>query len=329
MRASVNHDSGLQGRVRRWQRIVALQLGVLMALTAVIVMLLLRDSAGSALEQALGDDELRQAAIDKLVETGAGIYDSTVDADVGRVLQPNLEQREFMGVPISTNAYGMRERDYDWPRSTDGVRVVLLGDSYVFGYGIEADHRIGAFLEPMLTGRSAGKTPAEVLHLAVSGWSLRAQCAYLRRQLSKIRPDLVVQIVVQNDLNDSYGTRGFGSTSRFDPRRPERGNGTTRMVSTAASSGQRMVNPLPLALDYMGRQRYATAAAELKRLATAVEAVGGALPGAVSVDALPADGAVPPGDGAARRAVGLHQRRLCHRPDVRARSRRQALEPQG
>lgn len=260
----------------RWKRVVAIQLGLILALVGALSILWMRapDSGQDAVQRLLENEELKREAIERLVQGGAGIYDSFLDADVGRILQPDLDGREFQGVPIHSNSYGMREREYSWPRAGDGLRIVLLGDSYVFGYGIEERHRVGAQLERMLAARLPD-TDIEVLHLAVSGWSLRASSAYLRRQLSQIRPDLVVQVVIQNDLNDSYGTRGFGATSNFDPSQPERANGTTRMVSPSPSSGNHIVNPLPLAIDFEGRRRYAEAAQRLGQLATAVEAIGG------------------------------------------------------
>ena len=99
-------------------------------------------------------------------------------------------------------------------------RVVLLGDSFVFGNSVRAEDRFGVLLEKELSARSRSTTETgiEVLHIGIGSWNTRAQCSFLRRQLSDYDPDLVVQVFIGNDLDDNYGVRGFGTLADFDPK---------------------------------------------------------------------------------------------------------------
>lgn len=56
----------------------------------------------------------------------------------------------------------------------------------------------------------------------MGGWNAVAECAYLRRLLSELAPDLVIQVLVSNDLDDQMGARGFGGLAAFAPLLPAR-----------------------------------------------------------------------------------------------------------
>ncbi len=221
---------------------------------------------------ALLDESVRRAAIAELVQSGSGVWDSHVDADVSRVLQPQLEGRELLGQPVHSNRLGMREREYG-AKQPGTTRIVLLGDSFVFGHGTAASERVGSFLEPWLNERA--QSPVEVLHIGISSWDIIAECAYLRRQLSMLEPDLVVQLVFNNDLDDVKGVRGFGERGRFAPRHRQRANGLVSRDAPRLATGINTANLLLYGLDGESRERYRQASASLNELSSAVQAVGG------------------------------------------------------
>src|SRR5574342_587252 len=70
----------------------------------------------------------------ELVSSAGGIWDSHPDPDVGRVLMAGLGGRRDEGVAIRSNRMGLREAAYQLPKPDRVVRVVLLGDSMIFGY---------------------------------------------------------------------------------------------------------------------------------------------------------------------------------------------------
>ncbi|HZL98757.1 MAG TPA: hypothetical protein VFD43_00765, partial [Planctomycetota bacterium] len=207
----------------------------------------------------------------------AGVWDSHPDADVARVLLPGVQERVDQGTTVSSNAFGMRESEYALPKPPGTVRVVLLGDSYVFGMGVAAEQRCGVLLERLLEERS-GLRPAptvEVLHFGVTSWGIAAATEFLRRQLSLLQPDLVIEQVVPNDLDDTNGVRGFGSPGRLVPSRPQAGDAP---VSLTYARWQLQPQAKPLlawGVDGESRERLADGAARLTRLREAVTAGGG------------------------------------------------------
>lgn len=225
---------------------------------------------------SLADPALRERALAQLVALSAGIWDTFPDPDVGRLMQPNLHDREAFGSPVSSNAFGWRERPVEVPKPPGTVRVVLLGDSFVFGPRIAAEDRIGPFLESYL-GAHARRRPqrVEVVQIGMSSWNTRAESAYLRRNLSNLDPDLVVQIAVSNDLDDSGSTRGFGEVADFSSQYPRR----TAMVYDfypiwELGLGFRKASYLNAALSYEGRSRYVENARWFATLQRALAARG-------------------------------------------------------
>lgn len=221
------------------------------------------------LDMALQNADVREAVVGELVEQADGIFDSFPDHDVGRILLPGLDT-EVRNHSLKTNSLGMREREYALPKPDGTVRVVLLGDSYVFGSGVEADLRVGAHLERFLEERSPG-SDVECLHLGIPSWNIVAECAYVSRQVTDLRPDLVIQVVVPNDLDDNSGIRGFGSQGDFTLGRP----GARIHRNFPRILGFRVRNYILDDLDYESSSRYQRAADAIEQLATGVGAVGG------------------------------------------------------
>jgi lysophospholipase L1-like esterase len=169
----------------------------------------------------------------------------------------------------------MREREYALPKPDGLLRVVLLGDSLVWGLGCAAEDRMGAQLERLLGERAqAGAPKVEVLHVAIGGWNLEAECAYLRRQLSAMKPDLVLQVTTLNDLDDLQGVRGFGEKARYSPQRRERADARIETPFPGLTLHLAETSPLPWGIDHESLTRFAEARTVLEDLARRVEALG-------------------------------------------------------
>jgi hypothetical protein len=106
-------------------------------------------------------------------------------------------------------------------------------------------------------------------------WNIVAEATFLRRQLSLLRPNLVIQIVVRNDLEDNAGTRGFGEMSNSNPLHPERGDGIFQTRHPSAAFGTRQQNWIANGLDWESRSRFEEAGAFIADLARDVSAQGG------------------------------------------------------
>jgi len=237
-------------------RLLALALGGVLGLTALSAGLAWKLSArppeALLIERALRDPEVQRQVVERLAENNRMPLDSHPDPDVSRLLLPSFERDDF-----HTDAIGMRERDFELAKPAGTVRIVLLGDSFVFGLNIPSAERLGAVLERELTARaSAPGTRFECLHYGVNSWSLTSECAFLRRQLEQLTPDLVIQISISNDLDDVSGVRGFGTESTFTSQHRERADSILLDRYAQVFLGHNVRNFLSRGEDYESRERF-------------------------------------------------------------------------
>lgn len=261
-------------RHRKWNVSLA---SLAVALIAACAYFALRGPAGrsNSIGMAMTDAELKAQVVEELVRTGQGIFDSHVDPVVGRVLQPNLRKRDFQGVSITTNAYGLRERRWQSPKPDGVTRIVLLGDSFVFGEGVVEEDRVSAKLEDLIAERTQRpKWAVEVLAIAVPSWNIEAECNYLRRAIDRVAPDAVFQISCSNDLDDVEGTRGFGSRSRVPTNYAHRGDGRLTYCHSNWYLLASNTNRLVWGLDWQSQDYYRRARESIEALAHDLDARG-------------------------------------------------------
>ena len=123
-----------------------------------------------------------------------------------RANQPNVRTRHYVPgdyeVRISTNSAGMRgQREYPVERVAGKRRILMLGDSFTFGYGVNDQEVVSAVLEDLLNARSPGS--AEVINLAVSGFGQAEELVTWQNRASAYRPDIVVLFYFDNDIGNN------------------------------------------------------------------------------------------------------------------------------
>lgn len=110
--------------------------------------------------------------------------------------QPSVA--DYLAVNNSLNAWGLREPWDSLPEKDHRLRIAFLGDSIVYGDGVEREATFCHLLEGLL----ASSRPEGVRTInmgfwgSAPGWQLE-QFLSLR---NVIRPDVVVQVVYPNDL---------------------------------------------------------------------------------------------------------------------------------
>jgi hypothetical protein len=235
----------------------------------------LRPAGDGRIDQStLDDPRVRDRVVEILAGRVGGSYDTHNDPDVGRLLQKNLKDKNHGGFEIDSNRFGLRERDYALPKPPGTIRVALVGDSFVFGTYSKAEDRAGVHLERFLRERS-GREDIEVLHIGILSWNTIAEASYVRRQLSLLQPDLVIQVTLSNDLDDVEGVRGFGAIARFTSRHRERAEGAMRAEHPSVRMG--LTTPANRLLndhDDESRTRWAEAEEAVWHLSSALAARG-------------------------------------------------------
>jgi lysophospholipase L1-like esterase len=129
-------------------------------------------------------------------------------------MRPGAEMTGPGGVRYVVNPDGFRDRRYARPKPAGTFRIVVLGHSTAFGWGVVAEDTFPKWLERRLTALVPG---AEVLNLGISGYNPYTETALLADVGVSYEPDLVLVEFGINDLNDptlhfdSQTTRRLGS----------------------------------------------------------------------------------------------------------------------
>jgi GDSL-like Lipase/Acylhydrolase family len=117
------------------------------------------------------------------------------DPEISYTLNPGFETT-IAGNHYRINANGLRgaEIPVDKPDGVD--RVLILGDSYAFGFGVAENDTIAAQLQRTLAAKHPG---IQVLTLGAPGYQTGQQERLLRRDGLRFDPDVVVLVYYAND----------------------------------------------------------------------------------------------------------------------------------
>jgi GDSL-like Lipase/Acylhydrolase family len=106
----------------------------------------------------------------------------------------------FLGKPVAINSLGMRDGERALAKGPETFRIVGLGDSHMFGWGVRQDETFLALLEKNLNAHSSGRK-FEVWNLAVPGYNSVQEVEAFAAKVKAIAPDLVIVNWVGNDMD--------------------------------------------------------------------------------------------------------------------------------
>ena len=124
------------------------------------------------------------------------------DALMGWSHVPGTTGQVDLGGPdaglVRINSLGFRGREVT-PRKDPGVvRVLVVGDSFVFGIGVDEEHLFVTRLERRL--RDLTGVPHQVVNLGVAGFSTDQEYLLLRERGLALAPDVVLLLMCDNDF---------------------------------------------------------------------------------------------------------------------------------
>jgi len=99
---------------------------------------------------------------------------------------------------IVLNSHGFRGPDADAVKAPGTVRLAVLGDSFVFGGGVDEDHLFTAEMQRLLSTRAPARY--EVLNAGMDGYSTDQEWLVYREEVRPLRPDVVVLVACDNDF---------------------------------------------------------------------------------------------------------------------------------
>ncbi len=116
------------------------------------------------------------------------------------------------------NARGYRDHDRAIPRPPGVQRLLSIGDSFAWGFGVEFEDAYPQRLERSLTRRR--RTPWEVVNLAMPGMNTVEQAAQLASEGFAYEPDVVLLGYVLNDSEDANAAERRRAEDWAEPRPP-------------------------------------------------------------------------------------------------------------
>lgn len=120
------------------------------------------------------------------------------------VLKKNFEQDfPYIGfgytMHVKTNSIGHRDDEPPANLSTDSKTILLLGDSFIFGYGVDVADRLDTKLDELFAGPNL---PRRVINAGTPGWGTAQEVKYGRATFAQFNPDAIVLTFCGNDPLD-------------------------------------------------------------------------------------------------------------------------------
>ncbi len=130
---------------------------------------------------------------------GAGIKRLSARAGLRYELIPGGYSPDYIGVPVAINRLGLRDREIAVPKPPRTVRILGVGDSVTFGYGVRLEQTFLKVLEDRLNAGGGG-TRYEVVNAGVEECGFDGYYELFRRLAPTLEPDLVLVGIVLNDI---------------------------------------------------------------------------------------------------------------------------------
>jgi len=105
-----------------------------------------------------------------------------------------VNHRDF-SVEVTINSHGLRDSEYTLDRK-DKKRMLILGDSFGWGFGVEQSERFSEVIE-------SAHPDWEIINASVSGYGTDQQFLYLRERGMAFKADAVLLLFCDNDLTNN------------------------------------------------------------------------------------------------------------------------------
>jgi len=116
------------------------------------------------------------------------VYEKNVESQTF-FFKPNLNT-EYEGAPLVTNSLGLR--DYREPnKNRDTEQVIILGDSFTFGFKLPLESSYPFLLEKYLNEKGPEKH-FEVINAGVPGYSTENELKQLKKIIARYKPGWII-----------------------------------------------------------------------------------------------------------------------------------------
>ena len=133
---------------------------------------------------------------------------------LGTRLVPDFEGFGPLDVVLKVNSQGFRDFEHQWEKESQSIRIVGLGDSFTFGWGLPIEATFLKVLEGNLQRKI--KAQVETINAGVPGWGLINYILYLEQFGKKYVPDVVVVAYYADDLSGPKPSRPSSRPRQLD-----------------------------------------------------------------------------------------------------------------
>lgn len=130
----------------------------------------------------------------------------TFDRELGWHHRPGQSgdhtHRDFQ-VSVRINERGLRDQSYALDRTRGVPRMLMLGDSFGWGHGVEAHEMASEILE-------ARRPPWEIINASVSGYGTDQQLLWFMEEGRRYAADVVLLLFHPNDFLDNHRWSRYG-----------------------------------------------------------------------------------------------------------------------
>lgn len=139
-----------------------------------------------------------------LTDVEHGLYQA--DAFAGWTTAPNLRRRidvdrAALHFTADTNDRGLRGADPVPEKTADEYRILVLGDSFTWGIGVESQDTFPVVLQGLL--RESTRRHITVINAGMPNYGTVQELGFYRGHADELDPDLVVLAYYSNDLDDN------------------------------------------------------------------------------------------------------------------------------
>ncbi|MBL7056098.1 SGNH/GDSL hydrolase family protein [Candidatus Woesearchaeota archaeon] len=97
---------------------------------------------------------------------------------------------EWSNISYKTNSLGFRDKEYNNTKCPHCFRILMVGDSFTYGKGVEEVESFQSIVETRLSNRE--KDPIEVINTGTDSLSTVLEYLKLKNELFQLDPDLVI-----------------------------------------------------------------------------------------------------------------------------------------
>jgi len=128
------------------------------------------------------------------------------DKELGWAPIPNRSIVAFRDKKISSNSLGFRSPEADKTKE----HILIVGDSVAWGHGLSDDETVSFFLQKDLNNKYNN---LQVLNLGVSGYGIDQYYMWLKKNIQKTNPKVVIVIIYSgNDVAETGRNYAWGKS---------------------------------------------------------------------------------------------------------------------